>query len=74
MKLKKGEDQSVEASVLFIRVDKIIMGANTEIKCEQKLKERPSSDCPIWGANPCTVTKPRHYCGCQEKHADRSLI
>jgi hypothetical protein len=21
-----------------------------------------------------TVTKPRHYCGCQEVHAERSLI
>jgi hypothetical protein len=41
---------------------------------EQKLKERPSRDCPIWGSIPYTVTKPRHYCGCQQELADRSLI
>ncbi|KRY62277.1 hypothetical protein T4D_6339, partial [Trichinella pseudospiralis] len=38
------------------------------------LKERPSRDCPTWGFIPYTVTKPRHYCGCQEVHAERSLI
>jgi hypothetical protein len=41
---------------------------------EQKLKERPSSYCPTWGSIPYTVTKPRHYCGCQQVLADRSLI
>jgi hypothetical protein len=41
---------------------------------EQRLKERPSKDCPMWGFIPYTVFKPRHYCGCQELYADRSLI
>jgi hypothetical protein len=41
---------------------------------EQRLKERPSRHCPTCGFIPYTVTKPRHYCGCQEVHADRSLI
>ena len=41
---------------------------------EQRLKETPPRDSPIWGSIPYTVTKPRHYCGCQEVHADRSLI
>jgi hypothetical protein len=41
---------------------------------EQRLKERPSRDCPTWGFIPYTVTKPRHYCGCQEVLADRSPI
>ena len=41
---------------------------------EQRLKERPSRDCPTWGSIPYTVTKPRHYCGCQQVVADRSLI
>jgi hypothetical protein len=41
---------------------------------EQKLKERTSTDCPTWGSNPYTVTKPRHYCGCQHVLADKSLI
>jgi hypothetical protein len=41
---------------------------------EQRLKERPSRNCPIWGSIPYTVTKPRQYCGCQEMLADRRLI
>jgi hypothetical protein len=28
-------------------------------------QERPSSDCPTWESIPYTVTKPRHYCGCE---------
>jgi hypothetical protein len=40
----------------------------------QRLKKRPSGDCPTWGFMSYTVTKPRHYCGCQKVHADRSLI
>jgi hypothetical protein len=31
---------------------------------EQRLKERPFRDCPIWGSIPYTVTKHRPYCGC----------
>jgi hypothetical protein len=41
---------------------------------EQRLKERQSRDCPTWESIPYTVTKPRHYCGCQQVLADRSLI
>ena len=41
---------------------------------EQRLKERPSRDCPTWGSIPYTATKPRHYCGCWEVLADMSLI
>jgi hypothetical protein len=41
---------------------------------EQRLKERPSRDCPTWGSIPYTVTKPRQYCGCQEVLAEKSLI
>ena len=41
---------------------------------EQRLKERPFRACPNWGSIPYTVTKPRHYCGCQQVLADRSLI
>jgi hypothetical protein len=41
---------------------------------EHRLRERPSRDCPTWGFIPYTVMKLRHYCGCQEMHADRSLI
>jgi hypothetical protein len=41
---------------------------------EQRLKKRPSRDCPTWGSIPYTVTKPRHYFGCQEMLVDRILI
>jgi hypothetical protein len=57
MKLKKKEDQSVDTSVLLRRGIKIPMGGDTETKLEQKLKERPYSDCPTWGFIPLTVTR-----------------
>jgi hypothetical protein len=41
---------------------------------EQRLKKRPSRDCPTWGFIPYIATKPGCYCGCQEVLADRSLI
>jgi hypothetical protein len=74
MKLKKKEDQSVDASVFLRRCNKILMGGNIQTNLEQRLKERPFRDCPIWGSIPYTDTKPRHYCRCQEMLADRSLI
>jgi hypothetical protein len=75
MKLEKKEDQSVGASVLLRKGNKVLRGANMETKYRtERLKERLSRDCPTWGSIPYTVTKPRHYCGCQEVHADRSLI
>jgi hypothetical protein len=47
---------------------------------EQRIKERSSKDClppsPLCTGESIsyTVTKPRHYCECQEVLADRSLI
>jgi hypothetical protein len=35
----------VDASVHFRRVKKIYTGGNVETNVEQRLKERPSSDC-----------------------------
>jgi hypothetical protein len=43
-------------------------------RVEQRLKERPSRDCPTWESIPHADTKPRHYCGCQGVLADKSLI
>ena len=40
---------------------------------EQRLKERPSRDCPPGKSIPHADTKPSHYCGCQEVLDDRSL-
>jgi hypothetical protein len=36
--------------------------------------ERPSRNCPTKGSIQYTVTEPRHYCGCQQVLADRSLL
>jgi hypothetical protein len=41
---------------------------------EQRLKERPSRDCPTWGSIPYIVAKRRYYCGFQDVHTDMSLM
>jgi hypothetical protein len=74
MKLKKKEDQNVNASVLLRRVTKYSLGDIWRHSVEQRLKEKPSRDCPTWEFIPYTATKPRHYCGCREMLADRRLI
>jgi hypothetical protein len=51
-----------------------LMGRDTETKCGTETEERPSRDFPTWGSIPYTVTKPRHYCRCQQVLADRRLI
>ncbi|EDL32040.1 mCG13682, isoform CRA_a [Mus musculus] len=35
----------------------------------QRLKERPSRDCPTLESIPSEDTKLQHYCGCQETRA-----
>jgi len=40
---------------------------------EQRLKERPSRDCPTWESIPSADTKPRHYWWCEDVLADRRL-
>jgi hypothetical protein len=57
MKLKKKEDQSVSASILLRRRNKIFMGAIWRQSVEQRLKERPSRDCYTWESIPYTVSK-----------------
>ena len=74
MKLKKKEDQSVDASVLLRRGNTIFMGANMEIKCGAEMEERPFRDCPTWGSISYTVTKPGRDCKCWEVLAEGSLI
>jgi hypothetical protein len=46
---------------------------NAGTKMEQRLKERPSRDCPTLPSIPSTDTKPRHYFCCQDVIADRNL-
>jgi hypothetical protein len=74
MKLKKNGDQSVDASDFLRRGNKYSQEEIRRQSVEQRLKERPSRDYPTWESIPNTVTKARHYCGCQEVLADRSLI
>ena len=74
MKLKKKEDQSVDTSVLLKPGNKIPMGGVTETKCGTETEGKAIQRLPHLGSIPYTVTKPRHCCGCQELHADRSLI
>jgi hypothetical protein len=61
MKLKKKEDQSVDASVLLRRGTKYSRKEVQRQSVEQRLKERPSRDCPTWGSIPYTLIKPRCY-------------
>jgi hypothetical protein len=74
MKLKNKEDHNVGASVLLRKEKKYLWEQIQRQSVEQRLKKRPSRDCPTWKSFPHTETKPRHYCGCQEVHADRILI
>jgi hypothetical protein len=74
MKPKKKEDQSVDASVLIRRGNKILTGKIWRQSVEQRLKERPSRECCTWRSIPYIVTKSWFYCGCWEVLADRSLI
>jgi hypothetical protein len=74
MKLKKKKDQ-VWVLWSFLEGGTKYSREQIQIKSvEQSLKERPSRDCPTWESIPYIVTKHRHYCGCQEVHADRNLI
>jgi hypothetical protein len=41
---------------------------------EQRLKERPSRDCPTWGFTPYTATTPRNYGRYREVLGEGSLI
>jgi hypothetical protein len=66
MKLKKKEDQSVDASVLLRRGNKI-----QEEIWRQSVEFR---HCPTYGSILYTVAKPGCYCECWEVFADGNLI
>jgi hypothetical protein len=53
MKLKKKDDQSVDASVLLRRGGgKILTGGNMETKCGTETKEKAIQRLPPWGSIP----------------------
>jgi hypothetical protein len=75
MKLKKKEDQSMDTMVLLRMGNKIPMGGDTEKKYGGETEGKAIHRLPhLAGSIPYTVHKPRHYCGCQQVLADRSLI
>jgi hypothetical protein len=49
MKLKKKEDQSVHASVLLRKGNKILIGGNTETKCGAEIEGKAIQRLPCWG-------------------------
>jgi len=61
MKLKKKEDQTVDASVLR-RVNKILARGNTETKHGAETEGKAIKRLPHLGSIPYTDTKPSHYC------------
>jgi hypothetical protein len=76
MKLKKKEDQSVDASVLLRRGNKILTGEDTETKCGAETERKAIQRLPHWGSIPYRVTKPRHYCDtkkCMLTESDRAV-
>jgi hypothetical protein len=52
MKLKKKEEQSVDASVLFKRGSKILTGGNTETNCEAETEGKAIQRLPHLGIHP----------------------
>ena len=74
MKLKKKKDLGVDAPVLLRRGNKILKGGSRETKCGTETEGKAIQRLLTWASIVFTDTKPRHYCGCQEVLADRSLI
>jgi hypothetical protein len=69
---EEGRSQSSDASVLLRRGKRNTHGEERQRQSvEQRMKERRLSHL---GIHPYSVPKPRHYCGCQQVLADRSLI
>jgi hypothetical protein len=66
------EDQNVDASVLLRGGNKIPMGRVTETKCWKKTEGKVIQRLTHLGIH--NTYKPRHYCGCQQVLAGRSLI
>jgi hypothetical protein len=59
LKPKKKEEQSVGASVIFRRGNKIVTGGNTETKCGAQTKAKAIQRLPHLGIHPVYS----HYCG-----------
>jgi len=62
MKLKKKEDQNVDASVLLRKGNKILTGGNTGTKSGTETEEKAIQRLPHLRIHPYSATKPSHYC------------
>jgi hypothetical protein len=78
VKLKKKEDQSVDASVLLRRGNKILIGGNTETKCGAESEGKATQRLPYVAIYPIhshqtqtLLWMPRSAC-CQEPEIDVS--
>jgi hypothetical protein len=56
MKLKKKEDQSIGASMLLRRGNKILTGGNMETKCGAETEEKAAQRLPHLGIHPICQT------------------
>jgi hypothetical protein len=74
MKLKRKENESVDTFIPLRSGDRIPIGGDTETKCGAETEGKASKRLSHLGIIPYTVTKSRHYCGCQHVLAGRSLI
>ena len=75
-KLKKNGDQSMGASVLLERGTKYSWEQIWRQSVEQRLKERPSRDCPTWGFIPYNLPNPDTFVDakkCIEKEAGMAV-
>jgi hypothetical protein len=64
----------MDASVFLRSGNKLLTGGNMEIKCGAETKGKAIQRLLCLGIPPIYSCKPRHYCGCWEVLADRSLI
>jgi hypothetical protein len=74
MKPKKKEDNSVDTLVLLRRGNKILMEGVSKTECGAETEGMNIQRLPTWGSILHKITKLRHYCGCPQVLADRSLI
>ena len=69
-KLKKKEDQSVDASDLLRRGNKILMGENTETKCRADTE----GNCPTWRSSQTEIPNLDTIVDAKKSFVDRSLL
>ena len=74
MKPKKKEDQNVDASMFYRRVNKILTGGNMEAKCGAETEGKAIQRLFHLGILPIYNHQTQMLCGCRKVLADGSLI